>query len=87
MVYKNARDILPEKLLLQLQEYVEGTLVYVPGRESKCEWGEKSGARTHYAARNLEIAEAFAQGGSIASLAEQYCLSEDSIRKILRKYA
>lgn len=85
MVYKNAREILPERLLSELQKYVEGTLIYVPGRDSKCEWGVKSGARTHYAARNSQIAAGYAQGSSISCLADEYCLSEDSIKKILRK--
>lgn len=30
MKYKNAKDILPDKLLRELQEYISGGVLYVP---------------------------------------------------------
>ena len=50
MAYKNARDVLPEALLAQVQRYCSGELLYVPAKtDSKIVWGGRSGARKHYA--------------------------------------
>lgn len=32
MAYKNARDVLPEALLAQVQRYCSGELLYVPAK-------------------------------------------------------
>ncbi len=85
MDYKNGKVIFPSKLLEQLQEYVQGNLVYIPKKEEKrAGWGEKNGTRTAIQSRNHEICEAYNNGLRTAELAELFCLSEDSIRKILR---
>ena len=83
MKYKNARDILPDKLLKELQKYAAGETLYIPGAEEKKGWGELSGARGYYARRNEEIRTRFRSGENMQSLAEQYHLSVDSIRKIV----
>lgn len=83
MKYKNAKDILPDKLLRELQEYVSGGLIYVPQNGEKRAWGENSGARQYYKQRNQEIREAYRSGTSVSSLAEKYRLTEDALRKIL----
>jgi len=44
MKYKNAQDILPDKLLQELQTYISGETLYIPNIESKKQWGEQSGA-------------------------------------------
>ena len=44
--HKNARDILPDRLLRELQEYVSGETLYIPKAEEKTPWGETSGARS-----------------------------------------
>lgn len=84
MKYKNAQDILPDKLLKELQQYISGETLYVPGRESKKGWGETSGARDYYKRRNEEIRRRYSEGMTAEALAEAYHLSSDSIRKILR---
>ncbi|HYE82226.1 MAG TPA: CD3324 family protein [Clostridia bacterium] len=85
MDYKNGKEILPSELLEQLQEYVQGNLVYIPKKEeNRTGWGEGNGARTAIRHRNYEICEAHKNGVKIAELAAIFCLSEDSIRKILR---
>jgi len=43
MKYENARDLLPEALLKQVQKYISGKVVYIPARERKREWGSASG--------------------------------------------
>lgn len=84
MKYKNAKDILPDRLLRELQEYVSGGLLYVPQSGEKRAWGENSGARQYYRQRNQEIREAYHAGESVSNLAEKYNLTEEALRKILQ---
>ncbi|MBE6923430.1 MAG: hypothetical protein E7465_09730 [Ruminococcaceae bacterium] len=83
MKYKNAQDVLPDKLLKELQKYVSGETLYVPNADEKKPWGESSGARSYYRQRNAEIRQKHKAGRTIDQLAEEYSLSADSIRKIL----
>lgn len=83
MKYKNAKDILPDKLLRELQEYVSGGLLYVPQNGEKRAWGENSGARQYYKQRNQEIRTAYQSGTHISDLAKKYNLSEETLHKIL----
>lgn len=83
MKYKNAGDLLPNKLLKELQQYISGGVLYVPNTKDKKSWGENSGAREYYKKRNQEIREAYRSGCTIEDLAEKYSLSADAIRKIL----
>lgn len=84
MKYINAADALPEELLQEVQKYVSG-LIYVPSGESRRKWGESSGARQFYAARNEEIRQLYVEGLDVDTLAERYSLSVDTIRKIVFK--
>ena len=83
MKYKNAQEILPDKLLRELQQYVSGETIYVPSAQTKRQWGETSGARSYYKQRNAQIREKFCNGCKIEELAEEFNLSVDSIRKIV----
>ena len=83
MKYKNAQDILPDQLLRELQKYVSGETLYVPGPRKKREWGEKSGARRFYQERNERILAMFRQGHNLEEIADEFNLSVDSIRKIV----
>lgn len=83
MKYRNAQDILPDRLLKELQQYVSGETLYIPNNREKKSWGENSGAREYYKKRNEEIRQKYGDGISMEDLAEQYHLSVDSIRKIL----
>lgn len=85
MKYKNAQDILPDKLLKELQKYAAGETLYIPQTEEKKSWGERSGARGYYARRNAEILRLYREGESPESLAERFHLSPETIRKILYK--
>ncbi len=83
MKYKNAQDVLPEKLLRQLQRYVSGETLYVPARGEKKAWGESSGYLQYIRDRNAEIREAFSAGRSIDALALEYALSYDTVKRIV----
>lgn len=53
MSYINAERILPEYLVKELQNYVDGQIIYVPRKdENLLSWGEKNGSRTKLAKRN-----------------------------------
>jgi len=84
--YKNGKDILPPSLLKQLQEYIQGEIVYIPKREQKrAGWGENNGTRLIIERRNKEIYRLYKSGWTIVELIQSYHLSEDSIRKIIVK--
>ncbi|EUJ33644.1 hypothetical protein MFLO_00280 [Listeria floridensis FSL S10-1187] len=79
MKYQSVQDILPEKLIAEIQNYIEGTVLYIPTRK-KTSWGEKSGTRAFIKERNKAIKSAFANGSSIKELANQHFLSESTIK-------
>lgn len=83
MKYENARDLLPEPLLHQVQKYISGKLVYIPARQRKRQWGSASGYRQVLQERNREIRARFAIGESIDQLADRYHLSCESIKRIV----
>ena len=81
--HKNAREILPDRLLRELQEYVSGETLYIPKAQEKKHWGEASGARSYYRQRNAEIRRRYADGITADELCEEYHLSLDTVRKII----
>lgn len=86
MCYKNGKDILPAELLVELQKYIQGELIYIPKEGNKRKaWGESNGTRASLQKRNYEIYKLYKSGVKVQQLVETYNLSEDSIRKILLK--
>lgn len=86
MAYKNGKDVLPANLLRELQKYIQGELLYVPKKSKKrAGWGEINGTRLSIQKRNLDIYNQYQNGLSMDELGRIYHLSEDSIRKIIRK--
>lgn len=86
MNYKNCANILPQKVLREVQKYVQGELIYVPtSKLERAQWGQKSGAREFLVSRNNDIFNKFKQGIKIDQLSQEYFLSEDCIRKIIYK--
>lgn len=84
MSYLNADELLPPELLLEVQSYIQGSLVYIPRQgEKRLGWGARSGARDIFDKRNAAIREAKARGRTIDELADEYALSPGGIRKIL----
>ena len=84
MNYKNAKNVLPEKLLKEIQKYIEGELLYIPHSTARRRaWGERSGSKEIYNLRNKEIISLKNKGRSVSEIAENFCLSEDTVRKII----
>lgn len=84
MKYVNAEIIFPEELLKEIQKYIHGGMVYIPkpvGLRKK--WGENSGSRRYLNLRNDVIRQKFSIGVTIDQLSNQFCLSRDSIKKIV----
>ena len=55
MKYENAKDVLPARLLEEVQKYAEGKVIYVPRTEKDRGWGEASGYRDKLKKRNALI--------------------------------
>jgi len=76
--------VFPESLLAEIQKYVQGELVYIPKPPANHKkWGADTGAKSAVAQRNESLVQTFKTGASVAQLAEAYCLSEDTIKKIV----
>jgi len=84
VTYKNGKELLPMSLLSQIQDYVQGEIIYIPRKEEKrAGWGELNGTKTILFQRNMEIKKRYYHGEKIKDLSEIYHLSEHSIRKII----
>ena len=84
MKYINARNVLPDALVKELQSYMQGGYLYIPANQAqKKRWGEASGYRQELQQRNRQIVAEFQNGTSMEELAEKYFLSVYAIRKII----
>lgn len=84
MKYINANEILPVRLVEELQEYMQAGYIYVPAKaEQHKSWGELSGYRKELENRNKKIILEYKQGASMEELADYYHLSVYAIRKII----
>ena len=84
MKYINAKNLLPDALVKELQSYIQGGYLYVPADQAQQKrWGEASGYRQDLQQRNRRIVEEFRNGISMEELAEKYFLSVYAIRKII----
>ncbi len=81
MKYINAAEILPEKLLKEIQTYMDGGVLYIPKSSAKKGWGSVSGSRKFYQKRNKEIQFLFEDGYSIETLSKQYGLAHSTLKK------
>jgi hypothetical protein len=83
MKYENARDILPESLLKEVQKYAEGKVIYIPKCTKTRGWGEASGYREKLNKRNSLICNRYSAGRSILEIAEEFYLSPETVKKIV----
>ncbi len=86
MSYINAQNALPEWLIDEIRSRVGDGLLYIPpAPDCKRAWGSLSGARRLLEQRNQAIRESYRNGASVTILAKEYCLSEETIKKIIYK--
>ena len=66
MTYLNGKDILPEELFMQVQEYCAGELIYIPKKDgTRQNWGNSTGIRKELDERNRMIREKKKNGCSL----------------------
>ena len=80
--YINAKDILPEHLIKEIQKYVKGQHIYIPQTERNS-WGAATGIREEMDNRNEQIFKKYCGGISIIELSQLYNLSEERIKGII----
>ncbi len=83
MSYLRAEEVLPKELIEAIQQYVSGENIYIPCVEKK-DWGSQTETRKYYSERNREIYDKSRRGVSTVILAQEYFLSEKSIRRIIK---
>ena len=82
--YINAKDVLPKTLILQIQQYVGGSMIYIPQRDDdKKSSGTSINSRSEIAERNNEIKDKKKNGATIDDLMSEYHLSYDTIKSII----
>lgn len=85
MRYRKAQDVIPEELLKQIQEYIDGEYLYIPRRSgNKKPWGYSTESKREIQQRNQMIYSQYQQGISAAELASTFFLTEKSIFRILK---
>lgn len=86
MSYIKAEEVLPECLIRQIQEYVDGVTIYIPRKPgTRHKWGQETDYKSELRDRNDRIRSDHAAGISVTMLSRKYHLSEKSIRRILQK--
>ena len=84
MRYRKADQILPRELLEKVQEYVDGTMLYIPKTEEhRKNWGEGTTTRNELRIRNAWIYSDYLAGESMKDLSSKYFLSLKSIQRII----
>lgn len=84
MKYSNANNVLPNEIIKIIQKYVNGEYLYIPRKfEEQKSWGENNGSRDSLRRRNEEIYQKYIRGALVLELAEEYYLSDKSIRRIV----
>jgi Mor family transcriptional regulator len=82
--YLKADSIFPKELLVEIQKYAQGELIYIPKpKDTREKWGFYTGSREVISERNDEIYRHFQSGIPIHSLADRYFLSVESIKRIV----
>lgn len=84
MKRSNINSVLPEELLIKIQQYIQGKSLYIPKAKSNySKWGDNTQSKALTAKRNEKIRSASSDGSTIDELAMLYSLSQDSIKKIV----
>jgi len=82
--YINAKDVLPKTLILQIQQYVGGSIIYIPQKDNdKRLCATCNNSRNEIVERNNEIKNKKKNGATIDDLMSEYHLSYDTIKSIV----
>lgn len=85
MGYIKAEEILPAEVIELIQQYVDGTNIYIPRKEdNKLSWGQMNQAKERIHIRDKKIFIEYLDGADVRELSEKYYLSDKSIWRILR---
>ena len=84
MEYKNAAQVLPPELILQIRQFFQGGYLYIPRDEAVSPADHQTDYQTELDKRNQHIFRKHLLGWTSRRLAEHYCLSVSSIRRILQ---
>ena len=86
MGYIRAEEILPIEVIELIQQYVDGTNIYIPRKqENRQDWGTKTAYKRELQNRNEAIYKDYLSGITIHELAKNYYLSEKSIQRIIKQ--
>lgn len=84
MKYIKADAILPESLLAEIQEYVQGQNLYIPKpKNAYAKWGTRSGSKKKIEDRNNNMKQSFYEGKSVQEIANEHYLSVETVKKIV----
>ena len=80
----NIEEILPQELVFEIQQYVQGKSLYIPKqKENYKNWGDNTQSKNIISIRNGKIRSDFRDGSTVDELCERYFLSQESIKKIV----
>lgn len=86
MGYIRAEEILPIEIIELIQQYTDGTNIYIPRKEeNRIGWGQANCARARTCIRDENIYRDYLEGIRVKVLSERYYLSDKSIWRIIRK--
>lgn len=75
--YKNARDVLPEELIMKLSQIYTG-LVWIPGLKRRMI--KRKGTKE----RDQKILKLYSQGKTMEKIAEEIYLCKERVRQIIK---
>ena len=85
MGYPKIYEILTKEIILQIQDYIEGAVIYIPKRsENKKLWGDGTDTKEILSIRNKKLYCDYCNGVSVHQLAQKYFLAEKSVQRIIR---
>jgi len=85
MKYLNAAEVLPKRLLIEIQKHINGEVLYIPSGNEHVKWGEKNGSKRYFENRNEQIKQKYQDGYSLEQISHEYGLAYDTVRKIIYK--
>lgn len=86
MSYQNSTGLLPKELIEEIQEYIDGEVIYIPKKQSnRKQWGENTDTRQILADRNVQICQDYQNGMDVKALSGKYFLTVKSIQRILKQ--